>query len=88
MGISEMCRNSRTRGRSKSGTRTPLPHAWCRTETTKLPVGFSACHQTHRPACIHGAETVLSNRFDADEAVDAAFEQLNSSQSGQDVART
>ncbi|OEJ21512.1 RNA polymerase subunit sigma-24 [Streptomyces agglomeratus] len=44
--------------------------------TTKLPVDFSAFHQMHRPAYIRWAETILNNRSDAEEAVDAAFEQL------------
>ncbi|MEV6654735.1 sigma-70 family RNA polymerase sigma factor [Streptomyces sp. NPDC051219] len=37
---------------------------------------FSAFHQTHRPAYIRWAHTYLSNRADAEEAVDAAFELL------------
>ncbi|MGW1278878.1 sigma-70 family RNA polymerase sigma factor [Streptomyces tsukubensis] len=44
--------------------------------TTRLPVDFSAFHQIHRPAYIRWAETCLANRADAEEAVDAAFEQL------------
>ncbi|MEU8891542.1 sigma-70 family RNA polymerase sigma factor [Streptomyces sp. NPDC048442] len=43
---------------------------------TKLPVDFSAFHQMHRAAYIRYAETVLNNRADAEEAVDAAFERL------------
>ncbi len=44
--------------------------------TTKLPVDFSAFHQMHRPSYIGWAEIMLNNRSDAEEAVDATFEQL------------
>ncbi|MFI2214908.1 RNA polymerase sigma factor [Streptomyces sp. NPDC020141] len=42
----------------------------------KLPLDFTAFHQAHRPAYLRWAETYLNHRADAEEAVDAAFEQL------------
>ncbi|MEV6549674.1 sigma-70 family RNA polymerase sigma factor [Streptomyces sp. NPDC051597] len=41
-----------------------------------LPVDFSAFHHMHRPVYLRWAQTVLNHRADAEEAVDAAFEQL------------
>ncbi|WP_438297691.1 sigma-70 family RNA polymerase sigma factor [Streptomyces sp. HUAS TT7] len=43
---------------------------------TKLPVDFSAFHQMHRAAYVRWAYSYLGHRADAEEAVDAAFEQL------------
>lgn len=42
----------------------------------KLPIDFTAFHQAHRPAYLRWATTYLNHRADAEEAVDAAFEQL------------
>lgn len=39
-------------------------------------LSFTAFHQMNRACYIHYAETFLHNRHDAEEAVDAAFEQL------------
>lgn len=43
---------------------------------TELPADFRAFHQLYRGAYVHWAELYLSNRADAEEAVDQAFEQL------------
>ncbi|MEU1949461.1 MULTISPECIES: sigma-70 family RNA polymerase sigma factor [unclassified Streptomyces] len=44
--------------------------------TTGLPADFRAFHQLHRKAYIDRAVVYLGNHADAEEAVDAAFEQL------------
>ncbi|TJZ59337.1 sigma-70 family RNA polymerase sigma factor [Streptomyces piniterrae] len=43
---------------------------------TELPAEFRAFHQLYRGVYVHWAELYLSNRADAEEAVDQAFEQL------------
>lgn len=43
---------------------------------TKLPLDFEAFHRMHRPAYVRWAKTYLNNKADAEDAVDAAFEQL------------
>ncbi|MFM9372829.1 sigma-70 family RNA polymerase sigma factor [Streptomyces sp. Da 82-17] len=50
---------------------TPTPH-----RMTHLPLDFSAFHQLHREAYIRWARAFLGNHADAEDAVDAAFEQL------------
>ena len=42
----------------------------------KLPPDFEAFHQMYRPLYVNWAKSCLGNRHDAEEAVDAAFEQL------------
>lgn len=43
---------------------------------TQLPLDFSAFHQMHRPTYVRWAHSYLGHLADAEEAVDAAFEQL------------
>ncbi|MBT2384542.1 sigma-70 family RNA polymerase sigma factor [Streptomyces sp. ISL-11] len=45
-------------------------------ELPELPPDFRAFHQLYRGPYVHWAELYLSNRADAEEAVDHAFEQL------------
>ncbi|WP_406414986.1 RNA polymerase sigma factor [Streptomyces sp. NBC_01614] len=42
----------------------------------KLPLDFEAFHQMYRPLYVNWAKSRLGNWHDAEEAVDAAFEQL------------
>jgi len=52
------------------------PHAPRATRKKKLPLDFEAFHQMYRPRYVCWATSRLGSRADAEEAVDAAFEQL------------
>ncbi|WP_369234590.1 sigma-70 family RNA polymerase sigma factor [Streptomyces sp. R21] len=52
------------------------PHAPRATRMKKLPLDFEAFHQMYRPRYVCWATSRLGSRADAEEAVDAAFEQL------------